>query len=170
MIPIITYNEILCLSIWKKIIFRSSHPEVFLRKVDLNICSKFTGEYPCRSVISNKLLCNFIEITIRHGYSPVNLLNIFRTPFHRNTSRWLLLYFIRWLLDTLLQGFLITFHFSSFILHYCLSKIKLIIYNNIYKKQSKMFKFVNLKLLQEFCQTYISLAFLWNCSSYIFPT
>ena len=45
----------------------------------------------CRSVISIKLLCNFIEITFRHGCSPVNLLHIFRTPFPRNTSGWLLL-------------------------------------------------------------------------------
>ena len=34
---------------------------------------------------------NFIEIALRHGYSPVSLLNIFRTPFPRNTSGWLLL-------------------------------------------------------------------------------
>ena len=33
---------------------------------------------------------NFIEITLRHGCS-VNLLHIFRTPFPKNTSRWLLL-------------------------------------------------------------------------------
>ena len=32
-------------------IFRSSHPEVFLRKGVLKICSKFTGEDPCRSVV-----------------------------------------------------------------------------------------------------------------------
>ena len=31
------------------------------------------------------------EITLRHGCSPVNLLHIFRTPFTRNTSGWLLL-------------------------------------------------------------------------------
>ena len=37
------------------------------------------------------LLCNFIEIALRHGCSPVNLLNIFRTPFPRNISGWLLL-------------------------------------------------------------------------------
>ena len=36
--------------------FRSSHPEVFLKKSVLKICNKFTGEYPCRSVISVKLL------------------------------------------------------------------------------------------------------------------
>ena len=35
---------------------RSSHPEVFLKKGVLKICSKFTGEHPCRSVISIKLL------------------------------------------------------------------------------------------------------------------
>ena len=38
------------------------------------------------------MLCNFIEITLRHGCSPVNLLHIFRTPFFKNTSGWLLLY------------------------------------------------------------------------------
>ena len=37
--------------------YRSSHPEVFLEKGVLKICSKFTGEHPCRSVISIKLLC-----------------------------------------------------------------------------------------------------------------
>ena len=57
----------------------------------LKICSKFTGEYPCRSVISIKLKSNFIEIILRQGYSPVNLLHIFRTPFLKNTSGGLLL-------------------------------------------------------------------------------
>ena len=33
----------------------------------------------------------FIEMTLRHGCSPVNLLHIFRTPFPTNTSAWLLL-------------------------------------------------------------------------------
>ena len=33
---------------------RSSHPEVFLRKDVLKICSRFTEEHPCRSVISVK--------------------------------------------------------------------------------------------------------------------
>ena len=35
---------------------RSSHPEVFLEKGVLKICSKFTGEHPCRSEISNGVL------------------------------------------------------------------------------------------------------------------
>ena len=37
--------------------YRSSPPEVSLRKGVLKICSKFTGKQPCWSVISIKLLC-----------------------------------------------------------------------------------------------------------------
>ena len=36
--------------------YKSSHPEVFLGKGALKICSKFTGEHPCRCAISIKLL------------------------------------------------------------------------------------------------------------------
>ena len=64
---------------------RRSPPEVFLEKGVLKICSKFTGEHPCRSVVSMKLQSNFTEITIRHECSPVNLLHIFRTTFLKNT-------------------------------------------------------------------------------------
>ena len=63
---------------------RSSLPEVFSGKGALKICRKFTGEHLCRSMISIKLLCNFIEIALRQGCSPVNLLYIFRTPFPEN--------------------------------------------------------------------------------------
>ena len=35
---------------------------------------------------------SFIEITLQHGCSPVNLLHIFRTHFPKNTSQGLLLY------------------------------------------------------------------------------
>ena len=41
----------------------------------------------------NKVVYNFIEIALRHGCSPVNLLHIFRTPFLRNTTGWLFLYY-----------------------------------------------------------------------------
>ena len=50
-----------------------------------------TGKHSCRSVISIKLLCNFIKITLWHGCSPVNLLHIFRIPLLKNTSGGLLL-------------------------------------------------------------------------------
>ena len=69
---------------------RNSHPNVFLRKGVLKIYIKFTGEHPCRIVISIKLLCNFIKITFWHGCS-INLLYIFRTPLPKNVSGLLLL-------------------------------------------------------------------------------
>ena len=75
-----------------KYVFRSHHPEVFLRKGVLKIYSKFTGEQSWWSLISIELQSNFIEITLRYGCSPVNLLHIFRTPFPKNTSGRLLLF------------------------------------------------------------------------------
>ena len=70
--------------------FKSSSPEVFLGKDVLKTCSKFR-KHPCRSAISAKLLCNFIEMALWHGCSHVNLLQIFRTPFPKNISGGLLL-------------------------------------------------------------------------------
>ena len=64
---------------------------MFSRKGVLKICSKCTGEHPCRSVISIKLLCNFIDIAHRHGCSPEICCVFFRTPFPKCTSGWLLL-------------------------------------------------------------------------------
>ena len=40
----------------KNAAFRSSPPEVISGKGVLKICGKFTGEHPCRSVISIKLV------------------------------------------------------------------------------------------------------------------
>ena len=54
-------------------------------------CSNFTEDYPCQSAISIKLLCKFIEIALRYGCFPVNLLHFFITPFPKNTSEGLLL-------------------------------------------------------------------------------
>ena len=39
----------------------------------------------------NKAASNSIEIALRHGCSPVNLLHIFRTPFYKSTYGGLLL-------------------------------------------------------------------------------
>ena len=68
-------------TLWKKLFpqssiqlfTRSSHPEMFLKKGFLIICSKFTGEHPCPSVILIKMQSKFIEITLRHGCSRVFL-------------------------------------------------------------------------------------------------
>ena len=75
--PFLVSWDVIFLSNW------NSHPEVFLGKGVLRICSKFTGEHPCSSAISIKLLCKFIQIALWHGCSPVNLLHIFRTSFPR---------------------------------------------------------------------------------------
>ena len=61
------------------------------RKYVLKICSKFTKQHPCRSAISIKLICNFIEITLRHGCCRADLPYIFRTTSSKNTSGGLLL-------------------------------------------------------------------------------
>ena len=58
---------------------------MFLGKGVLKICSKFTGEHPCRSAVSIYLQCSVIEIALWHGCSPVNLQHIFRTTFPKNT-------------------------------------------------------------------------------------
>ena len=73
------------------------HPEAALHRCSyekgvLKICSQFTGEHPCCSVISIKLQSNFLETTLRHGCSPGNLLDIFKAPFPSNTPGGLLLF------------------------------------------------------------------------------
>ena len=89
--PLLIITKLSESSITKACNQRSSPSEVFLGKSVLKICSKFTREHPCRRAISVKLLCNFIEITLWHRCSPVNLLHIFRTLFPKNTSLGLLL-------------------------------------------------------------------------------
>ena len=75
-------------------LYRSSRPEVFLRKGILKIYSIFAREHPCPSAISIKLQYNFIEITL-------NLLHIFRTTFLKNTSGRLLLTIVPFLFISL---------------------------------------------------------------------
>ena len=93
---------------------RSSPPEADLGKDVLKICSKFTGEHPCVTVNSIKLLCNVIEITLQHGCSPVNLLHISRTPFPWNTSVWPLLFSSSCLLNSI-QPLVAEFNFCHLI-------------------------------------------------------
>ena len=67
--------------------FRSSCPEVFLGKSVLKTCSKFTGEQPCRSVISIKLerkiyKCSWSNPSIcSFNYNIPSLSAIICTPF-----------------------------------------------------------------------------------------
>ena len=68
---------------WLQMCMWSNRPEIFFGKGVLKICNKVTGEQPCQSVILIKLLSKFIEITLWHGCSLVNLLHDFRTTFWR---------------------------------------------------------------------------------------
>ena len=78
----------------KKLSFSGSLPEVFYKKVFLkilqnsqeNTCAR--QKQPFRKPMPK---CDFIEIALRHGCSPVNLLHIFRTHFPKNTPGWLVL-------------------------------------------------------------------------------
>ena len=52
-----------------------------IRQTCWTICSKFTGEQLCTSVISITLVCSFTEIILLHDYSAVYLLDFCRTNF-----------------------------------------------------------------------------------------
>ena len=57
-----------------------THPEVFLRKDVLKICSKSTREHPCWSTISIKLLwnCCFFLLNIQHRFFSHVVDNVYR--------------------------------------------------------------------------------------------
>ena len=107
---------------------------IFLGKDVLEIYSKFTEENPYRNVISIKLFCNFIKIALWHGCSPVYLRHIFRTPFPRNTSGWLLLPILHILS---LSDSLNKFYTSS------ISSLCQIVYNPSISSSGIMFFFFN---------------------------
>ena len=69
----------------------------------VNICKQ-------KQVSRSVLAFNFIEITLWHGYSPVNLLHIFRTLFPKNIPGWLLLL---WALNWFLTHFSPVSHFYT---------------------------------------------------------
>ena len=73
--------------------FQRQPPRGVLRKRCSEYMQQIYRRTPMPKCVSIKLLCNFIEITLWYGWSPVNLLHIFRTPLTKNTSVWLLLYF-----------------------------------------------------------------------------
>ena len=91
---------------------------MFFWKCVLKIYSKFTGEHPCWSAMSIKLLCDFIEMALRHRCSPENLLHIFGTAFYKSISVWLLLSNL-----TVLFQLLFSWWFGSVFFLYCSSTI-----------------------------------------------
>ena len=75
---------------------RSSRPGVSLEKKcseNMQQIYRKTTMPKCDfNKVEKQLQCNFIEIALWHGYSPVTLLRIFTRPFPKNTSGQLLLY------------------------------------------------------------------------------
>ena len=78
------------------IVYNQKQPSrgVLIKRCSENMQQIYIREHPCRSVISMKLKSKIIEITLRHGWSPVDLLYIFRTSFPKNTSGGLLPYIV----------------------------------------------------------------------------
>ena len=91
---------------------------------------------------SENMQSNFIEITVRHGCSPVNLLHIFRTPFSKNTSGWLLL--------NIYKRNKKTFHEES--LHISIFFYVYIFISSISYKEAELFRFLHERALEH----------LWN--------
>ena len=68
-------------------------PEAALRRCSQEKLSGNMQQIYRRTIMPKcNLLCNFIEITLRHSCSPVNLLHIFKTPFPKNTYEGLFLF------------------------------------------------------------------------------
>ena len=65
------------------LLFRSGPLKAFLWETVLKISSKLTKEHCSEIVISIKLLCIYMEITLWHRCSPVNLLHISEHLFIR---------------------------------------------------------------------------------------
>ena len=69
--------------------------DLFLFRILPSQREKVLQKHPSRSVLrkrcSENLQSNFIEITLRHGCSPVKLLYISKTPFPKSTSDRLIL-------------------------------------------------------------------------------
>ena len=73
---------------YQYVICRSSPPEVFRKRLSENM----QQIYMRTPMPKCDLLCSFIETALWHGCFPVNLQQIFRTPFPKNTFGGLLFY------------------------------------------------------------------------------
>ena len=76
--------------LWNFLVTKATLHSCSFKRGVLKICSKFTGQNPCRSVISIKMQSSFIIIPLWHGCSPVSLLHILTTSSYKNTSGGLL--------------------------------------------------------------------------------
>ena len=73
---------------YQYVICKSSPPEVFRKRLSENM----QQIYMRTPMPKCDLLCSFIETALWHGCFPVNLQQVFRTPFPQNTFGGLLFY------------------------------------------------------------------------------
>ena len=71
-----------------KVFTEAALQEVFLRKGVLKYVANLQENTMPKCEFKGRLQRNFIEIALRHGCPPVNLLYIFRTPFQKSTFTW----------------------------------------------------------------------------------
>ena len=73
--------------------FTRMRPEAALQRCSQEKLSGNMHQIYRRTIMPKcNLLCNFIEITLRHSCFPVNLLHVFKTTFPKNTYEGLFLF------------------------------------------------------------------------------
>ena len=79
---------------------RSSHPEVFCKRVVLKNFTKFTGKHLGQSLLFNNVAglrsATLLKRRLWHRCFLVNFVKILRTPFLTEHLRWLLLLLVYW--------------------------------------------------------------------------
>ena len=78
-----------------EILLQKQPPGSVLRKTPSENMQQIYRRRSMQKCDFNNVVLHFIEITLQHGCSPVNLLHFFRTPLSRNTSGWMLLILVK---------------------------------------------------------------------------
>ena len=91
-LPVVCKGSPQFISAWQNNVQKYPSKSVFRKRCSENM-QQIYKRTPMPKCDFNKvaLHCNFIEITLRRGCSPVNVLHMFRIPFLKNTSGRLLL-------------------------------------------------------------------------------
>ena len=70
--------------------FKAKQKAFFINFQGLSVAKNCLRPESAALKVFRKCAANFQEKTLRHGCSAVNLINMFRTSFPKNTSGWLL--------------------------------------------------------------------------------
>ena len=89
-----SFHEMLTVTTIEFFTFRSRRPEMLLWRNIMKNMKQIYRKTPTLKCDVNKVALQLYWNHFWHGCSSVSLMHIFRTPLHKNTSGWLLLYFI----------------------------------------------------------------------------